>query len=285
MKVVSIISTKGGVGKTTTAANLGGFAADAGLNVVLVDLDVQPTLSSYFTLTSRAPGGAYELLARNECRSEQIASHSSVANLDVVISNDGQGQLNPLLLHAPDGRLRLRHLLPLFRDDYDLMILDTQGARSALLEMAVLASDLAIAPVTPEILAARELQRGTVQLMRDLAPFLHWGITPPPLKLLLNRVHPVSANAKMIQASLRQIYSDDPHITVLDTVVPTLEAYRRASMVAQPVHRIERQKPQGRVAPPALETMRALCAELFPEWAGRFAQVTGTPSDLGIRDA
>ena len=40
MQVVSIISTKGGVGKTTTAANLGGFAADAGLRVLLLDLDV-----------------------------------------------------------------------------------------------------------------------------------------------------------------------------------------------------------------------------------------------------
>ncbi|WP_443744730.1 ParA family protein, partial [Aeromonas caviae] len=55
MQVVSIISTKGGVGKTTTAANLGGFAADAGLRVLLLDLDVQPTLSSYFTLDLRAP--------------------------------------------------------------------------------------------------------------------------------------------------------------------------------------------------------------------------------------
>ncbi|MGV8216018.1 ParA family protein, partial [Pseudomonas aeruginosa] len=42
MQVVSIISTKGGVGKTTTAANLGGFIADAGLRVLLLDLDVQP---------------------------------------------------------------------------------------------------------------------------------------------------------------------------------------------------------------------------------------------------
>ncbi|MBP8277410.1 MAG: ParA family protein, partial [Propionivibrio sp.] len=39
MLVVSIISTKGGVGKTTTTANLGGFAADAGLRVLLLDLD------------------------------------------------------------------------------------------------------------------------------------------------------------------------------------------------------------------------------------------------------
>ena len=50
MQVISIISTKGGVGKTTTAANLGGLVADAGLRVLLLDLDVQPTLSSYYEL-------------------------------------------------------------------------------------------------------------------------------------------------------------------------------------------------------------------------------------------
>ena len=55
MQVVSIISTKGGVGKTTTAANLGGFAPMPGC-AMLLDLDVQPTLSSYFTLDVRAPG-------------------------------------------------------------------------------------------------------------------------------------------------------------------------------------------------------------------------------------
>ena len=53
MRIVAIASSKGGVGKTTTAANLGGFAADAGLRVLLLDLDVQPTLSSYFALTYR----------------------------------------------------------------------------------------------------------------------------------------------------------------------------------------------------------------------------------------
>ena len=280
MKVVSVISTKGGTGKTTTAANLGGFASDAGLRVLLVDLDVQPTLSSYFALTSRALGGVYELLARNEHRAEHIVSHTSIANLDVVISNDAQGQLNTLLLNAADGRLRLRHLLPMFKNDYDLMVIDTQGARSVMLELSVLASDLALAPVTPEILAARELQRGTVQLMRDLAPFRHWGISPPPLKLLLNRVHAVSSNARAIQSSLRQIYRDDAAITVMNTAVPMIEAYPRAAMLALPAHRVERRRPRGRLAPTALETMRALCCELLPEWAPRFAKVSGTASDV-----
>ncbi|HEE3575332.1 TPA: ParA family protein, partial [Klebsiella pneumoniae] len=51
MQVISIISTKGGEGKSTHAANLSGFLADAGLKTLLIDGDyAQPTASSYYSL-------------------------------------------------------------------------------------------------------------------------------------------------------------------------------------------------------------------------------------------
>jgi chromosome partitioning related protein ParA len=283
MQVISIISTKGGVGKTTTAANLGGFVADAGLRVLLLDLDVQPTLSSYFGMNARAPGGIYELLASNECNTNRLISHTAIANLDLVLSNDDHGQLNTLLLHAPDGRLRLRNLLPIFQPHYDLMLIDTQGARSVLLEMAVLASDVAISPITPEILAARELRRGTLQLLRDVAPFRHLGIEPPPLHLLINRVHPVSANARMIKQALHQIFRDEAGVHTLLTSIPAIEAYPRASTLARPVHRVEFRRPAGRAAPAALDTMRALARELFPQWDDLLKQVSGKLPRSGSR--
>ncbi len=273
MLVISIISTKGGVGKTTTAANLGGFAADAGLRVLLIDLDVQPTLSSYYPLAHQAPAGIYELLAFNERDPDKLLSHTHIDRLDVVLSNDDKGQLNTLLLHAPDGRLRLRRLLPAFQSSYDLVLLDTQGARSALLEMAVLASDLALSPVTPEILAARELRRGTLQLIEDITPFRHLGIEPPPLHLLINRVPPVSANARLIQQALRQIFVDRSDVRVLNTAIPAIEAYPRAATQGLPVHRVEGRRPSGRSAPAALESIRALASELFPQWRDLFDQV------------
>ena len=281
MIVASAIATKGGVGKTTTVANLGGLLADTGLRVLLFDLDVQPTLSSYFTLTHRAPGGIYELLALNEQNLERLISHTTIPNLDLLVSNDDKGQLNTLLMHAPDGRLRLRHLLSIFRTDYDLILVDTQGARSVLLETAVLASDVALSPVTPELLAARELRRGTLQLIHDVAPFRHWGIEPPPLRLLINRVHPVSSNARLISDALRQAFGNEPGITVLGTTVPALEAYPRASTLALPVHRVEPKRPSGRHAPAAAETMRALACELFPQWAERLRAETEA-TDLGV---
>ena len=56
-------------------------AADAGLRVLLLDLDVQPTLSSYYELTQRAPGGIYELLAFNERDLGQLVSRTIIAGL------------------------------------------------------------------------------------------------------------------------------------------------------------------------------------------------------------
>lgn len=277
MQVVSIISTKGGVGKTTTAANLGGLLADAGLRVLLLDFDIQPTLSSYYELAHRAAGGTYELLAFNEQRIERLVSRTVIAGLDVMVSNDDRGELNTLLLHAADGRLRLRHLLPVLAPRYDLVLIDTQGARSVMLEMAVLASDLALSPVTPEILAARELRRGTLQLIEDIAPYRHLGIEPPPLHLLINRVHPVSSNARLIQQALRDLFQGQVGLRVLDTDVPAIEAYPRAATRGLPVHRVEYRQPTGRVAPAALETMRSLAIELFPLWKAPLVRVSGRP--------
>ncbi len=275
MLVISVISTKGGVGKTTIAANLGGYIADAGLRVLLLDVDVQPTLSSYYALASRAPNGIYELLAHNERDITRLASRTVIEGLDVVLSNDEHGQLGTLLLHAPDGRLRLRNLLPVFRPHYDLVLIDTQGARSVLLEMAVLASDLALSPVTPEILAARELRRGTLQLVDEIAPYRHLGIQPPPLHLLINRIPAVSANARLIRQTLRLIFQEHPGVHVLHTEVPAIEAFPRAATQGAPVHRVESRRPSGRVAPAALDIVRSLAEEICPQWRGRFASVDG----------
>jgi len=273
MRVVSVVSTKGGVGKTTVAANLGGLLADAGLRVLLLDLDSQPTLSSYYSLSHESAAGAYELIALNLTDPAQIISTTTVVGLDLILSNDDHGRLSPLLLHAPDGRLRLRNLLDAFRPSYDLLLIDTQGARSVLLEMAILASDLALSPITPEILAARELRRGTLKLLGELEPFRHLGIPPPPLRLLLNQVSAIRVDTRMIIRGLRETITGATNISVLDTVVPDRVAYLNAASLGLPVHRIETRQSRERRSPSALDTMQALASELFPEWCDAISTV------------
>ena len=274
MRVVSVVSTKGGVGKTTVAANLGGLLADAGLRVLLLDLDSQPTLSSYYALSQKADAGAYEFIALNLAMPAQIISRTVIAGLDLIVSNDDQGRLSTLLLHAPDGRLRLRNLLDNFRARYDLLLIDTQGARSVLLEMAILASDLALSPITPEMLAARELQRGTLKLLSELEPFRHMGIPPPPLRLLLNQVNSIRVDTRMIIRGLRETFAGTTNISVLDTVVPDRVAYLNAASLGLPAHRIETRQSRERRSPSAMETMQALAIELFPEWHKAISSVS-----------
>ena len=276
MHIVSIISTKGGVGKTTIAANLGGLLADAGLRVLLLDLDSQPTLSSYYELAWKAPCGACELIAANLDDRMQVVSRTGISGLDLIYSNDPAGQLATLLLHAPDGRVRLRNLLPRFAPHYDLILIDTQGARSVLLEMAILASDLLLSPVTPEMLAARELHRGTLRLLDELQPFRHLGIVTPPLRLLLNRTDAISNDAHLIIQGLQQAFSNLPTVRILDTRIPGLVAYRQAATQGVPVHRLEPHQPTGRKAPSALSSMQALAVELFPHWQAQLHALAKT---------
>jgi chromosome partitioning related protein ParA len=64
MIVFSIVSTKGGVGKTTFTANFGALLTDLGMRVLLIDADVQPSLSRYFPLKHKAVHGLTEMIKR-----------------------------------------------------------------------------------------------------------------------------------------------------------------------------------------------------------------------------
>jgi len=274
MKIVAVVSTKGGTGKTTTSANVGALAADSGLRTLLIDLDpVQPSLSSYYPITEEAQGGIYDLLAFNVTDFTRIVSATSIPNLSLVISNDINNQLINLLLQAPDGRLRLANLMPAFEDHFDLVIIDTQGARSAMLEMVVLASDVAISPLPPNMLTAREFSRGTMQMLDGLQAYGRLGLKIPPVKIVVNCLDQTT-DAQMIFETVREIFQDNQEISVLDSTIPAAVVFRNAASQGIPAHRLEYRQPSNRQSPSALSIIRQLAIEVFPEWRDRFEAMT-----------
>ena len=83
----TVISTKGGVGKTTLTANLGALLADMGLRVLMIDADVQPSLSKFYPLSETKPiAGLTDVLVRGEVGAGCISS-TIYPNLDIVISD------------------------------------------------------------------------------------------------------------------------------------------------------------------------------------------------------
>lgn len=103
----TIASTKGGVGKTTLTANLGALLADMGLRVLLIDADLQPSLSKYFALASASPSaGLTDVLLNGEMTPSCITA-TEIPNLDIVVSDDPEGHLPNWLLNRIDRGIRL----------------------------------------------------------------------------------------------------------------------------------------------------------------------------------
>lgn len=260
MIVVTVCSTKGGVGKTTLTANLGGILADSDCRVLMVDADVQPALSSYYPLEHRTKVGLHRLLTHGSV--EGTVSRTAIPNLDIILSDDPDGSLENWILHTPDGRVRMKHAFQGLKG-YDVVLIDTQGAVGPLQDVGVLAADLLLSPIPPEILSAREFARGTISMIDRLRPMQYLGAPVGHLKGLVYRMDR-TVDARRVAESLRKATFAESRggISILDTVVPAAVAYREAATARIPVHRwdLQRRGP----TPCARETMVSLVRELLP---------------------
>lgn len=280
--VLPVVSTKGGEGKSTKAGNIAGYTADAGLKTLLIDGDYnQPTASSIFKLLYEAPCGLYELIMQTADLNnpDSIISRTVIPNLDVIISNDPDDRLSNDMLHAADGRMRLRNVLqhPLFRQ-YDVIIVDSKGAGGVMVELVVLAATQSvigvIKPILPDV---REFLRGTVRLLSKLLVLEPYGIHIPDIRILANCVEPTVLDRNTLN-ELKAIVnkgqypqSDRIAISMLNTEIEQLEVYKRGHACGQPVHRLEYKT--DRVSLPAAESMHHLVCELFPQWKEKFDAV------------
>ena len=271
MITFTVLSTKGGVGKTTLTANLGALLADLGLRVLLIDADVQPSLSKYFPISQPAVlAGLTEVIVRGEV-TETAITPTLYQNLDLVVSDDPEGRLPQWLLSRIDRGFRLRQALrsPVIDGAYDCILIDTQGAVGPLQDAAALAADILISPITPEILSAREFRDGTVELLERLQPGSVVGATLGPLKAVIYRQDRTN-DARLIAASIREDFIRlQGRVTVLDTVVPHAKPYKEAATLRVPVHRHERKR--DGVTPSAWTVMHELVWELIPSLEGALA--------------
>jgi chromosome partitioning related protein ParA len=260
--IVTVCSTKGGVGKTTLAANLAGILTDLGQRVLLIDADIQPALSSFYEIASRAPQGLTALMQSGSL--ENCVSRTAIG-CDLVVSDDPVGRLQDWVLHTPDGRVRLRRTLEAIAE-YDFTVIDTQGAVGPLQDAAVLAAHLLVSPIPPEILSAREFARGTLAMLDRLRPMQYLGAPIGQLFGLIYRMDRAS-EAMRIAAELKKesFAPSRGQIRILDTVVPSTVAYREAATARVPIHRFE---PRRRgVTPSGRDVMSRIVRELFPHLA------------------
>ncbi|MER6830946.1 ParA family protein [Streptosporangium sp. NPDC000563] len=157
--VASISSLKGGVGKTTTTANLGATAADTyGLRVLIADGDPQGHLSDWFGIERQAGRGFAELLnpptvnppGIRDCliqASEDVSlwvlptSYSEMDEVESRLSSDS----------ALGGIWSINRVLQPVLEDFDLILLDTRPTLGQLTSAAMCTSNVVIPITDPRV--------------------------------------------------------------------------------------------------------------------------------------
>jgi chromosome partitioning protein len=164
-RVYAVANQKGGVGKTTTAVNIGACLAEAGERVLLIDLDPQANASS--GLGVRANGtSTHDLL--DGAPLARLAHATAFANLDLVPAKDDLAAAAVELAARDGGERYLADALDGGLDRYSFVFLDCPPSVGPLTVNALAAADRAIVPVQAEYYALEGLSQllGTINLIK-----------------------------------------------------------------------------------------------------------------------
>ena len=176
MKIVAIANQKGGVGKTTTAVNLGAALAEIGHRILIIDLDPQANATSSFGLQAVEQTSLYEPLLGGASITERIFPTEREA-LFIVPSDLDLAGAEVEIARMPNHLTRLAETLqPLHLDDtFDFVLLDCPPSLGILMTNALAAADELLTPIQCEYFALEgvsELLDTLIRIRRNLNPHL-----------------------------------------------------------------------------------------------------------------
>jgi chromosome partitioning protein len=167
-RIYTIVNQKGGVGKTTSAINLGAFLANYGQRVLLIDLDPQANATSSLGIDKRTVrAGTYEVLIGAVQLSANTILHNPRLKLSLLPSSPALAGAEVELIELPRREFRLREALAPIADRYDYILIDCPPSLSLLTVNGLLAAKGGVlVPVQCEYLALEGLGMLTQTLNR-----------------------------------------------------------------------------------------------------------------------
>lgn len=287
--IISVTSTKGGVGKTTLAANLGALLADLGLNVLLVDADVQPSLSRYFDLAERAPQGLTALVKSGGRPDTNCISKTVRPNLDIIVSDSRGDELQIWLKERPDALFIMKRALhnDAVMRRYDAVVIDTQGAVGPLQMTAAMAAKTMLSPVNPTVISSTEFTNGTLAMLDTLNCMADMSDKAKAGELrAVVYAQDRSTSARKIADAIRETFRATNRVCVTKSVIPYSAAFTTAAALRIPAYEYERpnSKKQRNTA---YQVLHELVWELFPNFLDIYyddASAPKTSQEQGNRE-
>ncbi len=159
MEVIAIASQKGGVGKTTTAVNLGASFAHLGYRVLLVDVDPQGSVASSFGFTRYdVQAGILDVFLTDEPIQNTIHP-TGQTDFSFIPTNLWADENERRKLIGVASKIRLKEALAPIRDEYDFILIDCPPSLGNLTFNALIAADSLIVPIQCEYYALKALGR------------------------------------------------------------------------------------------------------------------------------
>ncbi len=220
-RVISIASQKGGVGKTTTAINLGACLAQESKRVLVVDIDPQGNATSGLGINGNDQRlTTYEvLIGQSEMRPAVMPT--ALATLDLLPAGQRLSGAEVELVGMMARETRLKACLAKVASDYDYVLVDSPPSLGLLTINSLTASDSVLIPLQCEYLALEGLTQliGAIRLVQDhLNPALRIeGVLLTMYDARLNLSQQVAEEA-------RKFFSDRVYKTVIPRNVRLSEA-------------------------------------------------------------
>jgi chromosome partitioning protein len=174
-RVIAIANQKGGVGKTTTAINLGASLAVAERRTLIIDIDPQGNATSGTGLGHDPTPSIYEVLVDGTPAKDAVRREVHFPFLDVLPANRNLVGAEVELVDKPDRELVLRKALQELREEYEYILVDCPPSLGLLTLNTLAAADSVLIPIQCEFYALEGLSQllNTVRVVqRNLNPRL-----------------------------------------------------------------------------------------------------------------
>lgn len=218
-EILAIANQKGGVGKTTTAINLGAALGALEKRVLLVDCDPQGNATRGLGQQA-VPPHLYHALT-GECSPREAIRPSGFPNLDLLPSDRDLVGVEVEFVGQPDWERQLRHLLESVSGDYDTILLDCPPSLGHLTVNALAAADGILVPLQCEYFALE----GVSELMATVQR-VQGGLNPGlDVKGILLTMYDDRTNlSKDVADEIRRHFADKVYTTVVPRNVRLAEA-------------------------------------------------------------
>lgn len=218
-KKIAILNQKGGVGKTTTAVNLGSYVAKAGKSVLIADLDPQGNATSGLGIDkNRLEETMYDVLFQHEL-APNVLVNTEFDRLQVLPANANLAGAEVQLVGALQRELQLHKVLDQFEHDY--ILIDCPPSLGLLTINALAAADYVFIPVQAEYYALE----GLSQLL-DVIERVQNAINPrlQILGVVLTMYDSRNSLSEQVQEELSKHFGNKLFTTVIPRNVRLAEA-------------------------------------------------------------